>query len=107
MGCGRLRQWQADEGRAGFEWFGVVVGGGEEIDESAHLLAGFPGRENALAPLMDRSRMDSSQRFPAIQVFQCNGQIPGVCIDVSGNPPPHELAVLSPEVVVGDAHRWG
>jgi hypothetical protein len=55
---------------------------------------------------MDGSRIDASQRFPAVQVVQRNGQVPGVRVDVSGNPPPHDITVLSPEVVVGDAHRW-
>ena len=83
-----------------------MVRRGEEIDECAQVFPGFPCRENAPAPLMDGSRMDASQRFPAVQVVQRNGQVPGVGVDVSGNPPPHDLAVLSPEVVVGDAHRW-
>ena len=55
---------------------------------------------------MDGSWMDTPQQFPAIQVVQRNGQIPGGRVDVSGNPPPPDLTVLSPEVVVDGAHQW-
>ena len=44
--------------------------------------------------------------FPAVQILKGNGQILRVRLDMLGNAPPQDRAVLPQEVVIGGAHLW-
>lgn len=65
-----------------------MIGSGKKCDECLQCLIGFLCCEDAFVPFMERPGMDPSECFPAGQIFQCNGQIFRLRLDMLSNAHP-------------------
>jgi hypothetical protein len=48
--------------------------------------------------------MDTAERLPSVKIFQSDGEIVRMILDMPGNAPPERCSVLAEEVVVIGTH---